>query len=286
MESMILKTLQKKLSNIAYRVLRLHTYMKTPYSDIRFKGGSLLITVIAFNNKDMLDMQYERLKACLTEPFDYLVADNSSSPQASRDIQAFCLEKGISYVRIPWNPLTNVRASGSHGIALNWCYRNITRVYKPKVFGFLDHDIFPLKETTITPHLDTGFFGVVKTRRGPYWYLWPGFCFFNYERVRGFSFDFFPHHAGRDGSIFLDTGGSNYYSIYRHIGRNAVREAQSRLINRRTNTDFVKGEDSSEVFEIIDTAWLHLRQIAWRAESSHKVAERNEIVESAKQFLV
>ncbi len=282
---MIFKTILKKGSNLVYKLLLCHVYSKARYSNVTFQKSNFLITVVAFNNADLIKLQYTKLKELFREPFDYLVADNSSDKNISNNLRDFCAQQNISYVLLPKNPLTGMRASGSHGVALNWCYRNIIQTYKPTHFGFLDHDIFPLREIQLTPKLDLGFYGAVRTRKEPYWYLWPGFSFFTHKHMQNFSVNFFPYHGGHDGSIFLDTGGSNYNTIYKHLGRTGVREARSRLINRTTNTDFIKGEDSSQTFEIIDNSWLHLRQIAWRAESSNKLDELEDIISSAKKFL-
>lgn len=281
----MLKTLIKKGSNIVYKILLLHRYKKARYEKVTFKESGLLLIVVAFNNIDLIKIQYERLKKFLNEPFDYIVIDNSSDKNISKSLNLFCNEKNISYILLPKNPLTGIRASGSHAIALNWCYKNIIEKYKPKFFGFLDHDLFPIKETSIKKNLGTGFGGIVRRRKNNLWYLWPGFSFFNYEKIKKFNVNFFPYHAGKDGSIFLDTGGSNYYSIYKNIGESGITETQSKFINKNTNKEFIKGEDSSQVFEIIDNSWLHLRQIAWRKESSNKLDELEDIIKSAHSFL-
>lgn len=278
---MQLKTLTKKLSNLAYTILFLHRFMPARRKVITFKESPFIIIVIAFNNPDILREQYVHLTKFVKDRFDYIVADNSSDEAKSAEIQTFCKEHALSYVKIPSNPLTGIRASGSHGVALNWCYRNLVQKYRPKYFGFIDHDIFPLKDISIIPCIDLGLYGAVRTRKDPYWYMWPGFCFFEYEKVVHTPLNFFPHHAGKDGSIFLDTGGANYYALYKHIGRNGIREAKSIFINKATRNEFIKGEDSSQVFEIIDGAWLHLRQIAWRAESQNKMNEMEEILSLA-----
>ncbi len=275
----------KKLNNLIYKTLLLHRFVKSPYENIVFDKSNFIVIVIAFNNLEILKVQYGYLKKFLKDPFDYVVADNGTKKEVSVAIQSFCKENNISYTKLPINPLTNIRASGSHGVALNWCQRNIIEKYKPTYFGFLDHDIFPLKDVSIVQNLNLGFYGAVRTRKEPYWYMWPGFSFFTFEKVKGFSFNFFPHHSGRDGSIFLDTGGSNYYSIYRKIGRENICEAKTKLINLSTRKDFIKGEDSSQTFEIIDGSWLHLRQIAWREESSNKLNDQESIVSLAKEYL-
>ena len=186
---MILKTISKKLRNIGYRVLLLHRLIRSHKKDIKFDNSNLLLTVITFNNIDILRKQYEYLKKYLETPYDYLVADNSNLTSKSIEIERFCHENNLSYVKIPNNPLTGIRASGSHGIALNWVYRNIIQKYRPKYFGFLDHDIFPIKQVSILDKLNLGFYGVVRKRKEPYWYMWPGFSFYEYEMIKNYDKD-------------------------------------------------------------------------------------------------
>lgn len=282
----MLKTIVKKGSNVLYKLLLLHRNIPSGNKNIVLNNCNFLIMVIAFNTSELIKLQHKELKKHLKEGFDYLVVDNSSDKNTSQDLYRFCKSENISYVKVPKNPLTGIRASGSHGVALNWCYKNIIQKYKPRFFGFLDHDVFPIKETILTEKITSGFYGIIRERKEPFWYLWPGFSFFEYEKIQNFKVNFFPYHAGENGEIFLDTGGSNYNSIYKKIGKESIRRASSRLINRETNKDFIKGEDSSQVFEIIDNAWLHLRQIAWRKESSNKINEIEEIKSSAEKFLV
>jgi len=278
---MFIKTLIKKTSNLIYKILLLHVFIKTSYKKILFTKSDFIIIVIAFNNVDIIETQYKYLKKFLKDEFDYIIADNSSKKESSKKIKNFCENNQISYVEIPKNLLTGIRASGSHAIALNWCYKNIIRKYKPNFFGFLDHDIFPIKECSILNKMNTGFYGAIRKRGDIFWYLWPGFSFFDYDQTKKYSFNFFPHHSGPDGSIFLDTGGSNYYSIYRKVEKERVVEAKNKLINLSTEKKFIKGEDSSQTFEIIEKSWLHLRQIAWREESSNKMSNKENIIKLA-----
>lgn len=281
---MLLKTLIKKVSNIIYKILLLHVFLKTKDKDMQINKTNLMLVVVAFNNLDILEVQYRYLKNFLTEQFDYVIADNSNKIESSKNIKEFCKENKISYVKVPWNPLTNVRASGSHAIALNWITKNIIRKYKPTFWGFLDHDIFPIKRTSVLENLDKGLWGAIRTRKEKWWYLWPGFCFFEYEKVRKYNFNFFPYHADKDGLTFLDTGGSNYLTVYQKLGRENLREAKSKIINLNTNMELKKGEDSSQTFELINSHWLHLRQIAWRKESFNKMSELENIIKKSQDY--
>lgn len=275
----------KKISNLVYKMLLSHRFLNGSYKNMFSLKSNFVLVVIAFNNKEILEVQYKYLKENLKDPFDYIIADNSNKKETSESILSFCQANNISYIKIPHNLLTGIRASGSHGIALNWCYRNIIKKHKPNFWGFLDHDIFPISETTILKKIKIGIWGAIRTRGEKFWYLWPGFCFFEYEKTKKYIFNFFPYHAGRDGSIFLDTGGSNYNSIYKKIRREKIEEAKTKLINQATEKELVKGEDSSQTFEIIDNSWLHLRQIAWRKESFNKMEQKDSFIDSAKKYL-
>lgn len=274
----------KKASNIIYSILRLHALIKSQDTHIDITNNDFVIIVITFNNVDILRTQYEHLIKNLEDRFTYVIGDNSSNSAQSALIRAWCREQNISYVKIPKNPLTGIRMSGSHAIALNWCYRNIIQKYKPIFFGFLDHDIFPIVSTRIIPKIVQGMWGVVRTRKEYWWYLWPGFSFFEYAKMKTYAFNFFPRHTGPGARIFLDTGGSNYYSIYQYVDRGSINEAPSTIIDLTTKQKLVPGSDSSQTFEIIDKSWLHLRQISWRSESFNKLDNQETILTIAREF--
>lgn len=65
-------------------------------------------------------------------------------------------------------------------------------------FGFLDHDIFPIRPTTLIDKIEeAGFYGV--GQRHPATgnlYLWPGFCFFSREWLNGRPLDFSGYRDG------------------------------------------------------------------------------------------
>ncbi len=280
-----LKTISKKLSNLLYRLFFLYVFKKAKYSNILPIKSNLLIISIAFNNSETISIQYSHLVENLEDDFDYLIADNSDKENISYEIKSFCEKNNLSYIRLPKNPLTNIRTSGSHGMALNWCYRNIVKKNKPKYFGLLDHDIFPIKNAGIIKNMKGGFWGVVRTKKEKWWYFWPGFSFFEYEKIKKYKFNFFPYHAGRDGLIFLDTGGSNYHSVCKKIGRENISEAESVIIDIPTKKQLVIGRDSSQTFEIIDNKWMHIRQISWREESFNKMTEFDDIISIAKEII-
>lgn len=281
---MQLITLQKKLSNIMYRLLGVHKYLPSTDTHPLFTKSNFVIITIAFNNLDIIKIQHDYLIKHFKDPFDHVIADNSNDPEASQKLERFCAEKNISYVKIPWNILTGIRASGSHGVALNWCYHNVIKKYCPKYFGFLDHDILPLRPVAIFDKIRGGFYGIIRDKKAPYWYFWPGFCFFEYEPFKNAHFDFFPYHTGSDGMTFLDTGGSNYHMICRHLDRSRLGEASHFLVDMNTGRRWVSGSDTRNTFELVNNDWLHIRQISWREESMSKLNAYQEIITLAQKF--
>jgi hypothetical protein len=281
---MLFKLFAKKLSNVVYVLLRLHAYLQAPHASRAVPKTNFLIVTIAFNNVAILEKQYTYLKENLEDKFDYFIADNSSDKNKAEEIKSFCAANNISYIKIPCNPLTGVRASGSHGIALNWAYRNIIGKYKPTYFGFLDHDIFPLQKTSVLEKMRGGYYGIIRMRFAPYWYFWPGFSFFEYAQFKKYRFDFSPHHAGKNGLTFLDTGGANYNTISKKTERSVLAEATSTLIDLSTGKEWVKGTDTRRTFELINREWLHMRQISWREESSDKMDDYQEMLRVAREY--
>ena len=211
-------------------------------------GGSLasLVVTIAFDNPWVIERQARLSKRNLTDSA-YVVADNSNSPSAAQAIAATCQRLAVPYVRLPPNPSRS--PSRSHGLALNWAYRNIVKAVEPEVFAFIDHDLLPLRPVRLREKVAwQPLYGPI-VLRGRRWYLWPGYCVFRFDCVRAFGLDF-----RQDWFNGLDTGGANWRRLYRHILRRDLRltthefqtihDAQSQPVGR---------------IEYIDE-WLHIGQ--------------------------
>lgn len=172
------------------------------------KSEQVLLLTIAFNDAETIKLQYEQTKKYVTETFVYVVVDNSNDEQESEKIKNFCKKNTISYYRLPqmWNAIS---PSFSHGLALQYAYQHIVLKYKPSIVGFLDHDIFPIKQTSVQELVrGNPFFGLLQPRHGGVWYLWPGFLFFNLEILGSPKLDFTPRRG-------LDTGGGNYEALFK-----------------------------------------------------------------------
>ena len=142
----------------------------------------IALASIAFNRPRLISEQIRLLGKNLLDRFRLTVYDTSTDEKASREIAKFCVESGgTSWWRMD---------SPTHHEALNFAARMLPR--KAPYIGFLDHDIFPIRPTTLIDKIDeAGFYGV--GQRHPATgrlYLWPGFCFFSREWLAGRPLDF------------------------------------------------------------------------------------------------
>ncbi|GHV56059.1 hypothetical protein FACS1894182_01850 [Bacteroidia bacterium] len=210
-----------------------------------------LITV-AFNHVKTIEQQIYFVRKYIQGDYNYVVTDNSTDKAASKEIEALCMQNGVSYVRLPKNYLTKTRGgSYSHGTALNWIYRHIIQKRQPRYFGFIDHDLFPIRpvdpvETLVRQPL----YGYLKERE-VWWYLWAGFCFFRFDFVRHRKIDFLP---AKPGTIYLDTGGGNWYSIYSQLDKNLLSWASYRY---ELSSGYPESDWSDRTVEYLDDTWIH-----------------------------
>jgi hypothetical protein len=167
------------------------------------------LVTIAFNNEEVIYHQHRLLKKYLIDSYCYTVIDNSIKPAKAKLIEDLCRVQKISYIKLPYN---FSHGSDSHGFAINWAYANYVKKRNLDYFGFLDHDIYPIKSTSIIDKLTIQpFYGLKQERSHSIWYLWAGFCFFNQDYFKDKELDFSPCAIE---NVILDTGGSNYRKIY------------------------------------------------------------------------
>jgi hypothetical protein len=200
----------------ALLALRCVRHRRTPFSaltSINCANGLLPerrlvdFVTIAFNNERVIAHQIRLVKKYLRDPHHYLIADNSSEPAAQERICALCRQQGVSYLRLPPNPHMGRLASDSHGLAMNWVWEHFLRPRRADCFGFLDHDIYPIRATSVMSRLQAQPFWGHLQERGERWYLWPGLCFFSRSAVEGKRLNFRPIPG-------LDTGGGNWPVLY------------------------------------------------------------------------
>lgn len=143
---------------------------------------NLLLASIAFNHPRLISEQIRLLEKNLRDPYHLIVFDNSSNLNAADEIERVCAASGEEYRRL---------STRMHHEGLNQAARELLSEDDPFI-GFLDHDIFPIRETTLIDKIaEAGFYGVGQRHPATgHLYIWPGFCFFSREWLNGRPLDF------------------------------------------------------------------------------------------------
>jgi hypothetical protein len=185
-------------------------------------AGKTIAATIAFNMPWAVELFLRTARLNLIDTA-VIVLDNSSSKEARAEIAALCRANGVAYLPLPRNPEWG--PNRSHGIALNWAYRNLVRPLDPPVFAFLDHDLFALEPVDLAG-LTAGqpVYGAMRRSRvvSGAWSLWAGFCVFDHAALKSRTLDF-----NYEGPMKLDTGGYNWTRLYRDLDATRMRFAKN-----------------------------------------------------------
>ena len=219
----------------------------------------MLLLTVAFNDERLIEKQIEQIKTMIKDmDYQHLVVDNSLNKKKRGAVKAVCKQYGIEYIQIPYliTLLFHYQIAVSHGAALNWLYYHYLREKRPMRFSLLDHDIFPVRDFNMTRILgQRDFYGVSRIKEGE-WYLWPGFCIYNFDTFTKEP-DFLPRYTKKN---FLDTGGGNYRKFYCKYSLKDVAFPEVRTIRIKNSKELVRRCDiyHSDYVQIVDDAWLHL----------------------------
>lgn len=223
------------------------------FSELPADNRKVLIVTIAFNNDAVLRHQIEHIRKFLQDSdVEYLVADNSPLKERQEVIRALCEEMGVSYIKIPNDVRINkISGSYSHGAAATWIYYNYIIKRRPYCFGFIDHDLFPIRHFSIAEKLgDAPYYGF-RDDRGGAWYLWMGLLFFKFAAVKDYEINFLPCKVNK-GEVYLDTGGSLWYTLYSKLGSEGCN-----FPDRVVVPVYVNGKRYSDPIDYIDDCWMH-----------------------------
>lgn len=185
-------------------------------------------------------------------PNSLMVVDNSRDNQLRLEIEKICMEAGVPYLGLPWNPTSH--ANRSHGLAMTWVYHRVIKRVAPKIFGFIDHDLIPIQKFSIDNRfLDVNScYGVKNQGIQGYWSLWAGYCFYRLDAVSGLNLNFLNNF-----DYGLDTGGRNWEILYSKINQKPI-DFASREIRS------VVGPEGTMVgIELIDHCWVHVGGISY-----------------------
>ena len=189
-----------------------------------------------------------------------LVFDNSRNHSKRIEIEAICKKNKTRYLALPRNPTRHVNRS--HGMAMTWIYHNVVRAINPRIFGFIDHDLIPVRKVSIADKLtDQPVYGLLNQNKLGFWSLWAGYCFFAYAGTKGKPINFL-YDFSRD----LDTGGRNWNSLYRDLDRRQLRIAVSENVSMT-----VPSIKNPRLVQFIDEHWLHIGGISYSYNSPENI---------------
>jgi|LWDU01.1.fsa_nt_gi hypothetical protein len=214
-----------------------------------------ILLVIAFEQPWVIEWLLKMSKKYVTDAV-VLVFDNSRDKSKKGEIKKVCHTQNTLYLQLPENNTTHVNRS--HSLAMQWIFENIVQAIQPKSFAYIDHDLIPVKKTSIAERLgNQDFYGWLKTglvRRNPdSWSLWAGYCIYDYDSVRNkklyFMYDF-PQG--------LDTGGGNYEVLYRNYNKDKMQFSNISIAEVQVpNIGLVRD------IMLIDDNWYHIGSVGY-----------------------
>lgn len=206
-----------------------------------------LIISIAFECPETINLLVTNAKKHFQDAL-LVIADNSRTIEGRAKVKKICDDASVLYIALPSNPTKH--ANRSHGMAIQWCFENIIKAIKPKLFAFIDHDLIPAKPINFS-HTIRGqpFYGVLwKSRKTDTWQLWAGYCLFDYKVVAQYKLNFLY-----DFSKGLDTGGRNHQVLYQYFDKEKL------CFSSDIQADFKVSPSTKEKrIQVIDDCWFHM----------------------------
>lgn len=224
------------------------------------------VFTIAFNDPLLIKYQIKMSKKYFSKDQALVVADNSSNKEARRQILQLCMSYGVKYIDLPRLPQRLFPESFSHGLALNWLYRKyILKSSQLRYFGFIDHDVFPIKAiSNMKKILDRQKVYGYTINADKYWFLWPGLCFYklDYLRERHVDFQLVVVYKNKCEKLIFDTGSANIRTLYTEDLSRLLEfscEHTYYMLRKKKNNSFKESFLSQNIVEVFgDFEWLHL----------------------------
>ncbi|MER9102550.1 hypothetical protein NKH95_01225 [Mesorhizobium sp. M0848] len=220
--------------------------------EVRRTGDRRFCFVIAFNTPWVIDAM-ARSWELYSSGMTLVVVDNSPKQSARTRIEEICRARGVAYFSLPRN--WERHPNRSHGTSMNWIFHNIIRPMQPELFGFLDHDCFPIIPVDIPATMEgKAVYGSKRWSTSDHqaWFLWAGFCFFRFSAMENVDMDFNPRFIHG-----MDTGGGNWAGLYRLLGENDVVDVPA------TTAHLNLGEADSG-HQMLGSAFLHIGGAGYR----------------------
>lgn len=210
------------------------------------------LTTVAFQKAQLVMEQHRLISKYLVDPWHLTIFDNSKDDGVAEELRLWASYRlmTVSYRRVE-------DETHEHIVALNQARDYLIHRGHSHI-GFLDHDVFPTKPTSILEKIgDVGFYGIGQ-RHAPTQglYLWPGFMFLSRKwldtkQPRELNFD------GYRGPIKADDGdtGSANIPLFED-------EDWSKLFCGEHGYRAIREPDSvglqSWGIEVIGGEWIHL----------------------------
>jgi len=219
-----------------------------------FKGQNLLI-VIAFEQPKVLEWLFEFAGKNLVN-FQLIVFDNSRTSSLRASIEEVCRKYDIPYLGLPLNK--SKHPNRSHGMAMTWVFNRIIKIIKPSWFGYLDHDMIPIRPINLSfIENSQNFYGMLNSGKDC-WNLWAGYCFYNYKKVEKLPLNFLY-----DFSKGLDTGGRNWNCLYK-------KEATQKIQFASNIFQDVELNNLRATIQLVDGQWLHIGGVSYNNNLASK----------------
>ena len=229
-------------------------------------NAKYILVTISFNNPIIVDYQIKLIKKYIHGDYIHIICDNSNKKELAEKIRNVCISNGVSYIFINSKSCPN-GFSDSHGIALNWVWKNILKE-KKKGFALLDHDIVPVCNQNIEEYFNKqDFWGQVRFKNynnhKDIWSLWPGFSFFNFDCVKDKNLNFKRYK--RFGFIKVkgvDTGSANWNCLYSKYNIDKLDKCNCITWDIKNDCEYTEARtDNSEFNECVEyynnKTWLH-----------------------------
>ncbi len=245
-----LKQLRNDVVQRAYLTLHPRSLEQFLQDAEHMKGRNVGL-VVAYEHPWALDWLI-RMAARHLADGTLMVFDNSRRQQARIDIERSCRARNVLYLALPPNPTRH--PNRSHGVAMTWIFHNVVRALRPRIFGFIDHDLIPMGKIDLSRTLGgQPFYGVPNVSKWG-WQLWAGYCLYNFSVVEQLPLNFL-----NDFYRGLDTGGRNWSCLYKKYDRAQLRFGEMQQI------DVIDPLYSTPCpVEVVDASWIHLGGVSYR----------------------
>lgn len=225
------------------------------------------VKIYTFSDKApyFIPWQYKTLKNFVTDDFEYIVMNNSSSKQLDEDIRNHCSSLAIKSIDVKKKDFTH--ACFSCAFPIQECIDEIIAKDKDCYSVILDSDIFLMKPFSFNEFMDGwDIAGVPQSRDGGYSiieYMWNAFVIIDNDtcpRLDTLNFSCGTVMKGK-----LDVGGMTYFYFkqfpevkWRRIPSTGIIHDHPdvmSLLPERVRKDYVFDFD----MEVLEGRWLHFR---------------------------